>query len=421
MSSLLGDFLLGTDVLSGSAGTLADLITQTGSNPTWLRNDTFGNARAISVELALPQDGGSILGEMILGSSVLSGLDWYPVTGRWTGASFDRGDPSSDLPQVGVMQLTLDNSDGMLSPWTGAFPRNASAYAGPGTLVRLSVFNGLLGQWYCLFTGLTESWNVTFDALRQLSEVDLTVVETTTILGQINDNALPGVVGGGEYTVSRVQRLLDASGWQFGLVGYGGNTTTHQSTDMASNRLAELYLTADSGAYGTTQRMRFRADRTGAAYLGPETRSSWTLHAGRYVTEGTLQINNDGTLILNAVSLAVAGGSSTTYERSASIGRYGRHSTQRYDLNATVGTDLTTIASSMLNKGAVTLRPTSFELDSTRDPYAPSYLDLSIGVTVVDADGNTFSGFRVAALHVDIRPLGADDVDWTTTVSLLPV
>lgn len=429
MSSRLGSFVLGVDVLSGSQGFLADLITNVGSNPTWLRDDPTGFPRALAVEVALPSNGDSLLGEFVLGVSVLSGLDWYPVTDRWQGSDVSRGS-SDDSSEVGTATLVLDNDDDSLSPWSTSFPHNAAAYAGPGTLVRLSTYNGAEG-WNVQFAGVVEAWKVVPEALGRLRSVVITAAETITELAQVNDIALSSVVGFGELTRERVARLLNAAGWQYGLRVLSSSESNHQATDMAQNRLTELYLTADSSYdNGTASRLRFRADRTGAALLGLRGKGvdsngiirTWFVDEATEIDSDTLDIANDGDQIVNVVSLAVVGGTAQTFENSPSIGRHRRRSTQRLDLNAIDPSFLwntglfDSLAASILGEGAFTLRPASFDVSETTDPHAVHWVDVDTPLEIETVDGVTFYGCRVAGLHHVMRPCGDDGIEWTMTV-----
>lgn len=447
MSSRLGDFLLGTDVLSGSQGSLADLITSIGSNPTWLRPAADGSRRAIAVEIALPDHGNSVLGKMILGVDVLSGLSWEPVTDRWQGAEITRGN-GDGAHEVGTMTLALDNDDGALSPWSDSFPRGAQAYAGPGTLARVSTFHEQTG-WLSQFCGLVESWNETKEALKALSSITITAVETTSLLARVDDIALTSPEGAGDTTPERVQRLLAAAGWPYGLTvtngvlpghGYGGGDgpgwPTHQSTLMAQNRLSELYLTTDSSWIQVATSTVFRADRSGAAWLGPEDLgwhenaddnttppwALWTVREDTDIVDESLIVANDDLLLTTVVNLATAGGTVTTTEFSEGIGRYGRRTFSRMDLNTTIGTDLSQLAWAALGKGTVTLRPVSFVTDeATIGPWAHA-ADLGQRIRLISdyARWGSFDRFIVAGLDHQLVPVGDDDLDWTITVTTLP-
>lgn len=402
-----------------SVSYLADLLPIVGESMTTVKVNNGATTRYFAVEIGLPTFGGSVLGTFILGTSVLSGLSWYPVTGRWTGVSIDRGS-SDDSANVGTMTLTLENSDGAMSPWSTTFPNGARGYAAPGTLVRVSYgFSPGAGTVLPVFTGVVESWTVSTDPISGVSEVTIVAVETVSQLAGINDLALVAPVGSGETTTQRIQRLLDAAGWPYGLaVDATVTNQAHQSTLMAQDRLSECYLTATSaGAI-------FRSDRFGRAFLiGERSASGFTQTESAFADAGTLVLANDDDLIVNVLNLANTGGTVQAFTNDVSIGRHGRRTGGRSDLNLTPpSADLTFIASPELARSTFTFRPVAFDFDATSYPgYSLVYdMDLQQGVTLTTIQGVVFTNFRVVGLHHEIAPCAESGLTWTVTVSIAP-
>lgn len=195
-------------------------------------------------------------------------VDWYgagtweSIGSRVRGLSWDRGCQSPlDRPRVGTAQLTLDNRDGALSAWTntGAFktqegdPVTPGAHVDgliwprPGTLIRFGMFVGAGHTWTPLFTGrlaaqtedtseLVDGWQ-TYDAN-----------ELTADLGAFNGEQQPSQ-GGGETLSQRVARLLADALWDGSYTVQSdtiGNAGRFQATQLAQNRITELYVTGDS-------------------------------------------------------------------------------------------------------------------------------------------------------------------------------
>lgn len=207
---------------------------------------------------------GAVVGVDKVDTGVVGSLVWEDLTPAWRGYSSTRGaQVPRGRPMVGEVFLTVDaRSDPSLDPYFDYTNTRA------GTIIRCGLVSladhradGWLPQW----CGLVDSWSPTYVQGADRF-ADVTLVETLSVLAQIDDNALPSPVGAGERLVARADRLLSAAEWRFGLVSlfgplFGEPSITLQSTDMAMNRSVELYLTADSTG-GV-----IRSDVTGAALV----------------------------------------------------------------------------------------------------------------------------------------------------------
>lgn len=395
-----------------SAATAAALVVICGENIRPV-DDADGHTRGISVELGLPSAGGAVLGDFILGTDVLTGLEWYDVTGRWTGADVDLGS-SDGSANVGTFTVTLADAAGDLTPWSSTFPRDGRVYAAPGTLVRIT--SELDGSARPIVTGVVESWTIRRSAIAGDAEVVIDAVETTSLLARINDPALAAGVGAGDTTPARIARLLEAAHWPFGTDLPAMASPTHQATVMAQDRLSECYLTATGAG------LTFRSDRYGRATLVPELLATDPVDAteGEFITADTLDLANDDELVLNAVTLARSGGTETTWTNDVSIGRHGRRTGGRSDLTLDADAYLATLAAAELARGAVTLRPASFQFEADRAPVIAHTLDLATDVNLTTDVGVQFDHFRVIGLRHQLAPRGATGLAWTLTVNLAP-
>lgn len=273
--------LQGIDIPSASATTFpatsGQTVTVNGATlvPTERRGMPTGSGdwRLVIERLGTT---GAVVGVDEVGTAVVGSLQWEDITPYWRGYNARRGAQERlGRPMVGEITLTLDarNND-TFDPYIDAVNTR------PGTVVRAGLVsatdprcNGWLPRW----TGLVETWPPTYvQGADVYAEVRLT--ETLSSITMIDDNALPGVVGAGEKVTARIDRLLTNAQWRFGLVSLFGPTfgepnITLQSTDMALNRSAEVYLTADSttsvvrsdvtGAVLVTDRANDRATRLG--------------------------------------------------------------------------------------------------------------------------------------------------------------
>lgn len=407
-----------------------DLIATTAGNDWFLTPGADGSPRGFKVEVGIPTTGSNIVGTAIVGTAIIEAPSWHALTDRFIGCDVNVG-AADGSNEVGVLTLVLDDVAGQLAPWNNTF-------ATLGTLVRLSTFGigvhpstslfpstGLWpagDRWEPLFTGVTESWATNAPAIDGTREVTIVAVETTSLLARINDKALASVVGGGDTTAARIDRLLTAAAWPYGVVHNGAGTYTHQSTVMAQNRLSEAYLTADSAG------LVFRANPDGSAYIGTRATTFYDIDASAVIADGTLLIANDADLVVNLVALAIANdpAGEVEYINAPLVSQFGIRSLKRDDLNLTIATSTATIGADILARGSKVMRVISFDLDNV-DNY-PAELALrtigaSVGVDVVNIPGApdvTCDACYVASVTHTIRPMGAADIQWSATVYPLP-
>lgn len=214
------------------------------------------------VEALLPGDDDSTWGVATWNTGVWSEVGWIDATTAVRSLTWTRGsDQFGGRPTTGVAIIMLGNQDGDWSPWGGG--PASSAYFGPGTMIRLAVVEPG-GAWIPQFCGTVESWPEVLTDSGAESYVTMTVVETTAMMAEINDNALGAAAGSGDMPWERLERLLAAAEWPFGLFreaavpGY-----PLQSTMMAGNRLTECHLTADSAD------AVFHSHRSGVGVMRP--------------------------------------------------------------------------------------------------------------------------------------------------------
>jgi hypothetical protein len=108
------------------------------------------------------------------------------------------------------------------SPWNKNTPFGTVGYFAPGTIIRVGIRSATdtrAGGWLPQITCIVDQWSPVYaDPTGADRFVDVSAVETLRDLAQIDENALPGVVGGGENPVERIERLLDAADWKYGLL-----------------------------------------------------------------------------------------------------------------------------------------------------------------------------------------------------------
>jgi hypothetical protein len=321
--------------------------------------------------------GGSIVGACVVGASptgdaVVGSLEWEDLTRYVRGMEWTRGsDQPCGLPIVGEMSITFHNGSGLFTPWT------EYADTRPGTIIRAGLRSATdvrASGWLPLFTGVVDSWvpeftgrrsgvhsSIDYDSFAE-SLVTVRLVETVSTLARIDENETSSI-GSGDLCSQRLDRLLTAANWKFGVASYTvalAESIPLQATTMSANRLTECYLTAESAAY------IFRSDVTGAAiqtdisrysYQAPSTRLAAFSYNGTSPfpalsftprTTGTssglrsvvydsdsLSLVSDPQHIVNDHRYARAGGTQQLVEHTVSVGRFGRSTRARSDLIST--------------------------------------------------------------------------------------
>ncbi|HWL44542.1 MAG TPA: hypothetical protein VNQ73_16500 [Ilumatobacter sp.] len=323
------------------------------------------------------------------------------LTPRLRGLAWSRG--GYPRPEVGVCTISVDNTTppflSSIDPYrswgsnTWAQDNRATnTYFRPGMPIRVIVFHpdlidtygptvGLIHQ----FTGVVESWDQHDEHAGRESFIEITVVETLALLARVDELALPGVEGNDDTASERIERLADAADWPF---GYHFHTPDNpaddsyfaewdsfplQSTDMALNRLGEIYQTGDSvgavvraGRDGRITAYR-QASPEATTHRWPQVPPTpnfdfdgggwWSYPAGPTLVVGELPppgdpsrsahewkvglpacsnqesvITSNGDKVINSVQMARRGGTAQEASDTASIVRHGKATTGRFDL-----------------------------------------------------------------------------------------
>lgn len=312
------------------------------------------------------------------------------------------GDPQVGNVRGSILGGTSIATDGMV---IGHFVQHdtASAY----TSTEQAEYHAYMmtpdpdSTWVPQITGVVETWDEVRMAKDVESYVEVTFIETLARLARVDDNARDYVEGDDDTLYERIQRLGDAADWDFGYLDQWSDSEALQSTDMADNRLAEIYLSADSvGAV-------VRTDRTGAMVIydkdsaptrGPVTAPVLVAGDGAYPTHEyspntvsasavcyvdpeELTTQNDAEPIINHVQMARVGSTVQLAYDNASISRFGRVSYSRNDLiNKSDATTLALADALVARRKAQTLRLYKVNLHSfTDDNVTGAMLSLDVG------------------------------------------
>lgn len=407
--------------------TVPDLLLQP---PPTSRGVPVGQADwRLVVEILLPTDGSAVWGVAAWDEDAWAQLAWVDITTEVRGMEWRRGsDEVYGRPRVGIISLTLSNGSGQFDPWLAP----SAQYLAPGTILRAGLVSptGIDGspdygivRWLPQWTGIVETWAPLLDGslLDDFTAsdrwVEVTLNETLRDLAQVDDLALPSPVGAGEPVRDRIPRLTDAAAWRYGLLIEAQNVVSSdypvQSTEMAQNRLAELYLTADSSDSQFRSLRDGRAGLTASEYAGSGTAPadlaaqplalvSWyynTAGAGSripvyllgpsdqisdpdpdylYVTGAyraeSFRSQAQDSEISNNVILAAVGRDQQQWRQLASIQRYGERSYVRSDYLNSTDEPVALIARYIsIRRALATLRIEAVEVDTWARPL-PQFL-----------------------------------------------
>lgn len=339
--------------------------------------------------------------------------------------------------------------------------KDVRAYPSSGTLkidsITLTYPTGTVApdspdSWVPQFTGVVESWADETVGVGADSFVNVTVVETISVLASIDDNALLSVVGNDDQPAARIQRLIDAvPAWRYGDVMddfyeidpfLTATDYRLQSTDMAANRITEVYLTADST--GTV----VRTDRSGALtiYMNPETNVSASgikrgpekvglvklspayniageFFEAPYVAD-SVKVANDDESIVNEVRLTYVGGLERSDSDELSVRQYGARPYTRSDLICKDNDLLDHLIEKYLAARARRpLRITSLQLHSSHEATLPAIIALDVHdvITVVLPPLPGYqvisSGNSIDSLTHRLTPLNGAEPIWTVDVT----
>ena len=378
------------------------------------------------------------------------GSSWVDITRYVRGIEWTRG--SSEFggrPEVGSATLTLDNTARLFSPIdpTNSFGGFVEVVAGavvnqhyvPGRLARIVCHNpddptaaGFVPQ----FTGTVETWEETRLQTDRESYVTATLVETLADLAAVDETALAALEGDNETAPDRLERLADAAGWTYGYDHHLGTWADWplQSTDMANNRLAEIYLTADSvGAVARSAR-----DGRLVAYAkssppagGPTSAPVCWLHPALDLDPASFLADpaevvwlTDLDPIVNFVELARAGGTIQTASDATSIALHRRRTFGRNDLiNKSDALTLDLAEAAVYTNP---LRLAELQVDGHADNRALGALisvDVHNTITVhaqaLDGGVLTLEGAQVDGMTHQVTPVHETaPVRWTATYAL---
>ena len=286
-------------------------------------------------------------GSLVLGDAVYGKLDTgrLAATGIFTdvadwfrGASVTRGVSRFEgvygRAEAGTMTVALANEDRRFDPTNLAGPYVAAGatQVKAGRPVRFRA--AWAGVTYDLFRGFVNEPRLTYTN-PSVATTTISATDGTEVLSNYDQNAGP-IVGTGEDTGARINRVADNAGWPTADRNIAVGATTVQGTDLSANAWAEIVLTSDTELgeiyFEVDGKLTFRNRHA----VSTETRSN-TAQATFGDGAGELGFTDivlatDLTQTKNIVRVTRVGGTQQVFEDLSSQAEYRRRTWQRSDL-----------------------------------------------------------------------------------------
>lgn len=293
------------------------------------------------------------------------------VERAWINRGSQRYDGVYARAEAGRAGVTLDNSDREFDPTNLAGPHVAggSTEIEPMRMFRLrAVWAGVS---YDLWRGFADEWALDYN-MPSVATTTLTGTDGTKVVSNY-DSVAGSLVGGGEDTGARINRILDNAGWPVTDRDIDTGRTTVQSTDLSSNAWTEILLTSDTEIGETyfdgSGRLVFRnrhAIITEARSIVSQ--AVFGEGAGGLPYDAII-IANDDTQVRNIIRISRVGGTLQTAEDADSIARYQRKTWGRSDLIMETDAEASNYADYVLALSQnAELRFDSIRIDPTADP-----------------------------------------------------
>lgn len=303
-----------TLTLTSREGTATATDTNTGGAATSIFHD---NAATLSI-------GGGPNSNAVVGSVVEAFL-FSNIEGRWV-AAFD------------ARWVVPGTVDGNGDEW--AIPHRTPNLAGNVWTLKGATAGAGTGV-YHLFRGFADDWPVRWE-YPSVSVCNLAASDGFKVFARIDRNA-GSLVGTGDTTAARLDRIADAAGWPDADRDFDTGKATFQSTDLAANALTELKLTGETEGPGHALyvdgegRLRFR-DRHHRYDDRRARQAAWTIGDGGGLELPFARVPaepgfaTDDELVINKASIAREGGVAQVAEDAASQGEFLLRETTRTNL-----------------------------------------------------------------------------------------
>lgn len=333
----------------------------------------------IRVEVAFAYEvaaaGYFILDESLLDAGLLA-TDYFVDTSQWvekmsTQRGVSRHDGVYARAQAGRATVVFDNADRRFDPTNLDGPYVS---AGRTEIMPMRAFR-LQATWagvaYDVWAGFADEWRLDWSNA-DTAETTLTGTDGTKVVSNY-DSVAGALVGGGEDTGARINRILTNAGWPAGERVIDTGLTTVQSTDLANNAWTEILLTADTEIgevyFDATNRVVFRNRHAVITDTRSATsQATFGCDVGE-LTYDSVDVANDDTQVRNIIRISRVGGTVQEVQDADSIAEYQRKTWGRSDLIMQTDTEAADYAAYVLSFSKdAPLRFDSIRLTPTTDP-----------------------------------------------------
>jgi hypothetical protein len=311
-----------------------------------------------------------------LDTAKLAAADYFTDVGEWfRAASITRGVTRFEgvygRAEAGTMTLDLANEDRRFDPTNLAGPYVAAgaSQVKAGRAIRLrAVWAGVA---YDLFRGF-----ITEPQLRYQNPswalATFLAVDGTAVLADFDQNA-GGVVGTGENTGARINRIADNAGWPAEERNIATGATTVQGTDLSANAWSEIVLTSDTELgevyFDVDGKLTFRNRHAVSTETRSNTSQATFGDAGAELGFVTFEQSADLRQTKNIIRLSRVGGTQQIVEDLTSQAEYRRRTWQRSDLLHQTDAEVLDYARHVLALSKDNeLRIETITIDPTADP-----------------------------------------------------
>ncbi len=364
----------------------------------------------------------------LLDTAKLAATDYFVDVAEWfRSATVKRGVSRFDgvygRAEAGTMTVELANEDRRFDPTNLAGPYVAAGatQVKAGRAIRLrAVYAGVA---YDLFRGFVDEPKLNYRNRGHATAVFLATDGTAAVANYDQNGG--AVVGTGENTGTRINRVLDNAGWPAEERNIAVGRTTVQGTDLSANAWAEIVLTSDTELgevyFDVDGKLTFRNRDA----LSTEARSNTSQATFGDLNDGVelgfvdIELLADLNQTRNIIRAGRVGGTQQIAEDATSIAEYRRRTWQRSDLLHQTDTEVADYARyvlSLLKDNE--LRVASITVNPSADPdrLFPQALGRKLGdrVTVkfTPPGGGTRISREVLIRGIDHKA-GLDT--WSTT------
>lgn len=313
-----------------------------------------------------------------LDTAKLAATDYFTDVATWfQRATVKRGVSRFDgiygRAEAGTMTVDLANEDRRFDPTNLAGPYVAAGatQVKAGRAIRLRVIYA--GVAYDLFRGFVDEPRLTY-VNRGKATATLAATDGTAVVASYDQNG-GGIVGTGEDTGARINRVLNVIGWPAEERNIATGRTTVQGTDLSANAWAEIVLNSDTELgevyFDVDGKLTFRNRDA----LATDTRSNTSqatfgdLNDGIELGFTDVELAADLTQTKNVIRGSRVGGVQQIATDAASVAEYRARTWQRSDLLHQTDAEVASYVAYVLSLlKANELRISTMTVDPQADP-----------------------------------------------------